>query len=106
MMKPFRLGDKSWKKAKVVERLDDRLYEVEDTDGTVYRRNIVHLKKTHDAPPSPGMPLAEPSVDNTPPTSGRPPPQNVARNSPPSSPRRSNRTTNVPAKYKDFILSK
>ena len=38
-MKPFRLGDKSWKKAKVVERLDDRSYEVEDTEGTVYRRN-------------------------------------------------------------------
>ena len=105
-MKPFRLGDKSWKKAKVVERLDDRSYEVEDTDGTVYRRNRVHLKKTCDAPPSSGMPLAEPPVENTPPTPGRPPPQNVARNSPPSSPRRSSRTTNVPAKYKDFVLSK
>ena len=34
-MKPFRLGDRSWKKAKVVERLDDRSYEVEDTEGTV-----------------------------------------------------------------------
>ena len=45
-MKPFSLGDKSWKKAKVVERLDDRSYEVEGTDGTVYRRNRVHLKKT------------------------------------------------------------
>ena len=105
-MKPFRLGDKSWKKAKVVKRLDDRSYEVEDTDGTVYRRNRVHLKKTCDAPPSSGMPLAEPPVENTPPTPGRPPPQNVARNSPPSSPRRSSRTTNVPAKYKDFVLSK
>ena len=61
-MKPFRLGDRSWEKAKVVERLDDRTYEVEDTDGTVCRRNRVHLKKTHDAPPSPGMPLAEQPV--------------------------------------------
>ena len=34
-MKPFRLGDRSWKKAKVVERLDDRSYEVEDPGGTV-----------------------------------------------------------------------
>ena len=105
-MKPFRLGDKSWKKANVVERLDDRSYEVEDTDGTMYRRNRVHLKKTCDAPPSSGMPLAEPPVENTPPTPGRPPPQNVARNSPPSNPRRSSRTTNVPAKYKDFVLAK
>ena len=105
-MKPFRLGDKSWKKAKVVERLDDRSYEVEHTDGTVYRRNRVHLKKTHQAPPPPEMSLAEPSVDNTPPTSRQPPSQNVERTSPPCSPRRSSRTTNVPAKYKDFVLSK
>ena len=76
-MKPSRLGDRSWKKANVFERLDDRSYKVEDTDGTVYMRNRVHLKKTHDAPPSPGMPLAEPSVDNKPPTSGRPPSQQV-----------------------------
>ena len=105
-MKPFRLGDKSWRKAKVVERLDDRSYEVEDTDGTVYRRNRVHLKKTHQTPPPPGMPLAESSVDNTPPTSRQPPSPNVEKTSPPSSPRRSSRTTNVPAKYKDFVLSK
>ena len=64
-MKPCRLGDRSWKKAEVVERLDDRSYEVEDTAGTVYRRNRVHLKKTHETPPRPGMPLAEPSGDNT-----------------------------------------
>ena len=90
-MEPFWLGDKSWKKAKVVERLDDRSYEVEDTYGT---------------PPSHGMPLAEPSVDNTPLTSGQPPPHNVERTSSPCSPRRSSRTTNVPAKYKDYVLSK
>ena len=106
MMKPFRLDDKSWKKAKVVERLDARPYEVEETDGTVYRRNRVHMKKTHQAPPPSGMPLAEPSVDNISPTSRQPPSQNVERTSPPCSPRRSSRTTNVPAKYKDFVLSK
>ena len=105
-MKPFRLGDKSWNKVNVVERLDERSYEVEDTDGTVYRRNRVHLKKTHQTPPLSGMPLAEPSVDNTPPTSRQPRPHNVERTSPPCSPRRSSRTTNVPAKYKDFVLAK
>ena len=47
-MKPFQLGDKSWKKATIVERLDERSYDVEDTDGTVYRRNGVHLEKTRD----------------------------------------------------------
>ncbi|KAI0227259.1 hypothetical protein LSAT2_022263, partial [Lamellibrachia satsuma] len=47
-MKPFKLGVKSWKKAKVLGRLDERSYEVEDSDGTVYRRNRVHLRKTHE----------------------------------------------------------
>ena len=88
------------------ERLDDRTYEVEDANGTVYRRTSVHLKETHEAPPSPGMSLAAPSVDNIPSTSGQLPSQNVERTSPPGSPRRSSRTTNVPAKYKDFVLSK
>ena len=83
-MKPCRLVGRSWKKAYVVERLDDRSYEVEDTAGTVYRRNKVHLKKTHETPPSPGMSLAEPSGDNTPPTSGQPPSQDVKTKSPPS----------------------
>lgn len=49
-IKPYKLGDKKWKKAKVIERLDERSYEVEDSDGTVYRRNRVHLKKTHEQP--------------------------------------------------------
>ena len=42
MMTPFRLGDKSWKKARVDERLDDRWYAAEDTAGTVYMLNRVH----------------------------------------------------------------
>ena len=50
-MKPFKLGVKSWKKATVLGRLDERSYEVEDSDGPVYRRNRVHLRKTHGAPP-------------------------------------------------------
>ena len=49
-MKPFRIDNRSRKKKRVVERLEDRSYEVEDTYGTVYRCNRVHQKKTHEAP--------------------------------------------------------
>ena len=50
-IKPFKLGVKSWKKAKVLGSRGERSYEVEDSDGTVYRQNRVHLRKTHEAPP-------------------------------------------------------
>ena len=45
-MKPFRLGDKVWKKATVTARLDERSYNVETSDGGVYRRNRCNLRKT------------------------------------------------------------
>ena len=46
-MKPFiRVGDKAWKKATVTGRLDDKSYTVETSEGTIYRRNRNHLKKT------------------------------------------------------------
>ena len=35
-MKPFRLGDKAWKKATVTKRLDDQSYTVETSEGTIY----------------------------------------------------------------------
>ena len=47
-MKPFRLGDKIWKKAVVTARLDERSYTVETPEGGVYRRNRGHLKKTQE----------------------------------------------------------
>ena len=34
----------------VVERLDERSYEVETTDGSSYRRNKVHFKRTNEPP--------------------------------------------------------
>ena len=37
-MKPFRSGGK-WTKATVVERLDERSYDILSEEGTVYRRN-------------------------------------------------------------------
>ena len=49
-MKPFQLGKKTWKKATVCERLDERSYIVETPDGDTYRRNRCHLKKSHEKP--------------------------------------------------------
>ena len=46
-MKPFTLGNKKWNRATVTRRLDNRSYEVE-ANGTSYRRNRIHLKKTPD----------------------------------------------------------
>ena len=52
-MKPFRLGDKEWRKATVTSRLDERSYTVETPEGDTYRRNRVHLKKTQETPSEP-----------------------------------------------------
>ncbi|XP_066022566.1 uncharacterized protein [Pocillopora verrucosa] len=46
-LKPFVLGQKEWKKGVVVERLDERSYEIETADGSSYRCNRAHLKKTN-----------------------------------------------------------
>ena len=45
-MKPFKLSAKSWPKAQVTARLDERWYTVEAENGAIYRRNRQHLKKT------------------------------------------------------------
>ena len=44
-MKPFVLGQHTWKKAEVTRRLDERSYEVQ-ASSTTYRRNRQHLGKT------------------------------------------------------------
>ncbi|KAK3737378.1 hypothetical protein QZH41_011513, partial [Actinostola sp. cb2023] len=49
-MKPFRLGEKRWKKATVTSRLNERSYMVETPEGDKYRRNRSHLKKTSENP--------------------------------------------------------
>ena len=49
-MKPFRLGDKEWRKATVTCRLDERSYTAETQEGDTYRRNRVHLTKTQETP--------------------------------------------------------
>ena len=43
-MRPFKEGEKSWKKDTITHRLDDRLYEVGDGNKT-YRRNCVDLAR-------------------------------------------------------------
>ena len=47
-IKPFVQGQKEWKKGMVMERLDERSYEVETMDGSFYRRKRAHLKKTNE----------------------------------------------------------
>jgi hypothetical protein len=46
-MKPFSLTDKTWKKAVVQQRLDERSYVVQNEQGS-YRRNRVDIKKTNE----------------------------------------------------------
>ena len=42
----------------VAERLDKRPYEIETADGSTYRRNGIHLRKTNEPPP--GKTVSEP----------------------------------------------
>ena len=48
-MRPFTLGKKTWEKATVARRHDDRSYEVE-TPTMNYRRNRVDLRRTEELP--------------------------------------------------------
>ena len=50
-VKPFRPGEKDWRKVVVIGQPDKRSYTVETSDGGVYRRNRVHLKRTKQQPP-------------------------------------------------------
>ena len=61
-MKPFKLGDKSWRKAQVTARLDERSYTVETENGAVYRRNRQHLRKTSEPPVEPIITEPEPDM--------------------------------------------
>ena len=70
-MKPFTLGQKEWKKGVIVERLNERSYEVETADGFSYRQNRVHLKRTNELPPElnlrePPKPSSDPDKTDDP----------------------------------------
>jgi hypothetical protein len=54
-MKPFIKGQREWKKAVVVDRLDERSYTVDTPDGS-YRRNRADIRRTKEDPPSTIMP--------------------------------------------------
>ena len=49
-MKSFKLCDKSWCKAFVTSRLDERSYAIEMPDSATYCRNREHLKKMCEPP--------------------------------------------------------
>jgi hypothetical protein len=116
-MKPFKLGDKKWKKATVTERLDQRSYDVTVEDGATYRRNRVHLKKTAELPP---MITAETNFENSnPKVSSTPERQEVqldagvpddtsdTHTTPRKlavAPRRSSRVVKTPQRYKDYQM--
>lgn len=64
-MKPFKLGDKSWRKAKVTARLDERSYTVEMDNRAVYHRNRQHLQKTSEPPVESTITAPEPDMAST-----------------------------------------
>ena len=64
-MKPFKLGDKSWRKAQVTARLDERSYTVETDSGAVYRGNRQHLRKTSEPSIEPNTAEPEPNTAST-----------------------------------------
>lgn len=113
-MKPFKLGQKEWKKGQVIQRLDQRSYEVETNDGTIYRRNRVHLNKSKEMPSV----VLEPHIDNDPIMYSPPPatpnktPVKKRIESPkPGStkdlpPRGSASERHLPKKFDDYILNK
>lgn len=61
-MKPFKLGDKSWRKTQVTARLDEQSYTVETDDGAVYRRNQQHLQTMSEPPAGPSKAELEPDI--------------------------------------------
>ena len=50
-MEPLRPGEKTWHKALVIGKHDQRSYTVETSDGGTYRCNRIHLRKTQEPPP-------------------------------------------------------
>ena len=59
-MKPFVAGKKTWEKAMVKERLDERSYTVETANGDTYRRNRFHVRKTKESMDNTSAPVEQP----------------------------------------------
>jgi transposase InsO family protein len=98
-IKPYKLGEsnKTWKKAEVQERLDERSYKVATPDGATYRRNRVDLRKE---PAIQQPPIAEEPQDTAVPMD--------TETQTPDTPkiRRSTRIVKAPTKYEDFVMIK
>lgn len=104
-MRPFQLNKKTWDKASVKRRLDDRSYEVESND-TLYRRNRVDLKRTQEVPideetslETQDAPLTPAPADTSPMTPAPVPPATPLVSARPK------RVTREPAYLKDFVRS-
>ena len=113
-MKPFKLGDKSWRKVQVTARLDKRLYTVEMDDGAVYRRNRQLLRKMSQPPVEPIITAPQPDMasadEKATTTAASSPDQSNAPHEPhpdvvtvPEQCRRSERVRKSPAYLKDYI---
>ena len=50
LLKPFKLGQKSWQKGNVLRQLDDKSYDVVGKDCNVVHRNRVHLRHMKERP--------------------------------------------------------
>ena len=53
-VRPLRLGKKNWVQAQVDEKVDMRSYRVRTEDGSVYRRNRRHLRRSQETPKNKG----------------------------------------------------
>ena len=103
-MKPFTLGQKEWKKAIVLDRLDERSYEVSYDNGGTFRRNRVHLNKSAE----PQTPPESLPVDDQPQQSETyeqmvQPTEHPVPDLP--SPKRSSRIRKMPKKFDDYVVS-
>ena len=65
-MKPFVAGKKTWEKAMVKERLDERSYTVETANGDMYRRNRFHVRKTKESMDNTSAPVEQPQGQTSP----------------------------------------
>ena len=106
-MKPFQLGKKTWKKATVVERLDERSYKLEAPEGDTYRRNRCHLRKTAEKAATPELviiepvsPLPEPTAPTTTPQTSFDP---ATASNELTTPARPQRSRKQPAYLRDYI---
>ena len=113
-MKPFKLGEKVWKKGQVVQRLDQRSNDqrsndVETEDGTLYRRNREDINETKEMPSVIIEQFKINDNDSVMDTTATIPVERIPTNYSPDvekSPRRSNRERHMPKKFEDYILNK